>query len=210
VSPFAPISLDRDAEVPLGTQLAWALRARITGGQLASGERLPGARELAAQVGVNVNTVRAVFARLEDEGLLSIAHGRGTFVAGAAQVGGAAEMAAVVTDEALRRGIDPRAVAAALYVRETEPTDTDTRQDLRGEIAELERRLAALPAAPLSSPDPSAAARLLSTEELARERDALVEEVRERSSRPADPPPSSPDRSSATRAHGAKLRWQPG
>jgi len=117
VSTFEPISLDRDAEVPLGTQLAWALRARITGGRLPRGERLPGARELAAEVGVNVNTVRAVYARLEEEGLLAIVHGRGTFVADrAAPAGEAARLAAEVEAEARRRGIDPRAVATALYV----------------------------------------------------------------------------------------------
>lgn len=117
MSPFDPISLDRDAEVPLGTQLAWALRARITGGTLPRGERLPGARELAAEVGVNVNTIRAVYARLEEEGLLAIVHGRGTFVADrAAPPDEAARLAAAVEAEARRRGIDPRAVAAALYV----------------------------------------------------------------------------------------------
>ena len=121
VSAFQPILLDRAAEVPLGTQLTWVLRARVTGGALAPGERLPGARELAAHVGVNVNTVRAVFARLEEEGLLEVVHGRGTFVAdrGAAARPGAdaaARFAAAVTSEARRRGLDPRAVAAALYV----------------------------------------------------------------------------------------------
>lgn len=117
VSPFEPISLDRDAEVPLGTQLTWALRARITGGALPRGERLPGARELAAEVGVNVNTIRSVYARLEEEGLLAIVHGRGTFVADRPPPAReASRLAAEVDAEARRRGIDPRAVAAALYV----------------------------------------------------------------------------------------------
>lgn len=137
MSRFEPISLDRDAEVPLGTQLTWALRARITSGTLPRGERLPGARELAAEVGVNVNTVRAVYARLEEEGLVAIVHGRGTFVADrAAPAGEAARLAAAVEAEARRRGIDPRAVAAALYVGPGERADGDeagllsTRQEL--------------------------------------------------------------------------------
>ncbi|MDO8213885.1 GntR family transcriptional regulator [Conexibacter sp. CPCC 206217] len=213
MSPFPPISLDRDAEVPLGTQLAWALRARVAGGQLAPGERLPGARELAAQIGVNVNTVRAVYARLEDEGLLLIAHGRGTFVAEAGGLTpGVAEMAAAVTDEARRRGIDPRAVAAALYVHDTDANDTRAREALRSEISELERRLAALPPAPLAAatPDPSGAGRLLSAQELRQERDALIEELRERSARLEEPEaPRAAERTSVTRAHGAKLRWLP-
>src|SRR4051794_5150444 len=75
------LALDRNAEVPVGVQLAWVLRAKIASGGLGSGDRLPGVRELAAKVGVNANTVRAVYARLEEEGLIEAQHGRGTFVA---------------------------------------------------------------------------------------------------------------------------------
>ena len=59
------ISIDRDAEVPIGVQLAWALRSRITDGRLSSGMRLPGLRELAESTEVNINTIRSVYQRLE-------------------------------------------------------------------------------------------------------------------------------------------------
>jgi hypothetical protein len=39
--PFANFAIDRSAEVPIGVQLAWALRARIDDGSLAPGARLP-------------------------------------------------------------------------------------------------------------------------------------------------------------------------
>lgn len=203
---FAPIALDRDAEVPVGTQLTWALRARISGRELAAGTRLPGARELAAQSGVNVNTVRAVYARLADEGLLLIAHGRGTFVAAQPRGDDATALAAAVTSEARRRGIDPREVAAALYVQEAEGPE---RQALRREIAKLERALAMLPAAPLNEPDPRAAGRLLSVDELRRERDALIEQIELHAAPTPDNAISSETRTTATRPHGAKLRWRP-
>ena len=74
------LRVDRDAEVPLGTQLAWKLRALIETGELGAGDRLPSVREAAAAAGVNVNTVRAVYGRLEREGLVSSEQGRGTFV----------------------------------------------------------------------------------------------------------------------------------
>jgi len=74
------IRLDRDSEIPLGVQLAWHLKARIVQGELEAGARLPSVREMAAETGVNANTVRAVYARLEAEGLLETHHGRGTFV----------------------------------------------------------------------------------------------------------------------------------
>ena len=74
------LRVDRDGEVPLGTQLAWKLRALIEAGELGAGDRLPSVREAAAAAGVNVNTVRAVYGRLEREGLVSSEQGRGTFV----------------------------------------------------------------------------------------------------------------------------------
>src|SRR5205807_5889805 len=81
------------------------------------GTRLPGVRELAEQAGVHVNTVRAVYSRLEDEGLVTSQHGRGTFVAaGAAE---RAELDRVLTAAAAAAssaGVDPRELAAALFV----------------------------------------------------------------------------------------------
>src|SRR5688572_18748201 len=110
------IALDRDAEVPLGVQLAWALRARIRSRELRSGQRLPGVRELAASTGVNPNTVRAVYARLEAEGLVDAQHGRGTFVShGARKSDRLGDLARSALDAAREAGIDPREVAAALY-----------------------------------------------------------------------------------------------
>src|SRR2546423_920656 len=77
------LSVDRGAEVPLGTQLAWRLRQLVDGGSLRPGDRLPSVRELAIEAGVNVNTARSVYGRLENEGLVSSEQGRGTFVTGA-------------------------------------------------------------------------------------------------------------------------------
>lgn len=72
--------VDRHSDLPLGAQLARSLRDWIAGAE--PGARLPSVRDLAAEAGVNVNTVRAVYQRLENEGLLSSEQGRGTFVAG--------------------------------------------------------------------------------------------------------------------------------
>src|SRR5688572_32748375 len=75
-------SLDRDAGVPLGVQLAEKLERAVRGGELRPGDQLPSVRQMAALAGVNVNTVRTVYGRLEQRGLLSSEHGRGTFVRG--------------------------------------------------------------------------------------------------------------------------------
>ena len=74
------LRVDRETGVPIGTQLTWALSERISTGALKAGDKLPSVRELAAEAGVNVNTARAVYARLEREGLIRSEQGRGTFV----------------------------------------------------------------------------------------------------------------------------------
>jgi GntR family transcriptional regulator len=76
------LTVDRDAELPLGAQLAERIRTALRDGALGAGDRLPSVRELAEAAGVNVNTVRAVYARLENEGLVRSEQGRGTFVSG--------------------------------------------------------------------------------------------------------------------------------
>src|SRR3954451_20681184 len=112
------VKLDRATDVPLGTQLAWKLRGAIAAGSLRPGDRLPAVRELAAEAGVNVNTVRAVYARLAKQGVIVSEHGRGTFVSGAP--GGAARLGELVeraAHDARRHAVDPRELAAMLYAR---------------------------------------------------------------------------------------------
>ena len=180
------IRLDRESEIPLGVQLAWHLKARIVQGEIAAGQRLPSVREMAAASGVNANTVRAVYARLEAEGLLETHHGRGTFVTPDAQTGG--ELAAIAdraARDAAAAGLDPRAVAAALYVGGT-PADAaseaELRRSLRDQIAALERELASPRVQrilashaedPLVAEPPAPRGRLLTVAELEAQRDEL-------------------------------------
>jgi DNA-binding transcriptional regulator YhcF (GntR family) len=84
------LSVDRGTGIPLGAQLAGRIRTAVQDGTLVPGERLPSVRELADIAGVNVNTIRAVYARLESEGCVSSEQGRGTFVTARTPVGGAA------------------------------------------------------------------------------------------------------------------------
>src|SRR3982075_2645453 len=139
------IAIDRDVEVPIGVQLAWAMRARIHDGSFAPGQRLPGMRELAEMTGVNANTVRAVYQRLDQEGLIDTLQGSGTFVAdGSREPSDVATIAANAAREARATGVDLREVAAALYmapqpVRDPSDEEAKRRHGLREEIAILER-----------------------------------------------------------------------
>jgi DNA-binding transcriptional regulator YhcF (GntR family) len=141
------LSIDRNAEVPIGVQLAWALRAQIHDGRLKPGQRIPGLRDLADATGVNVNTMRAVYQRLHREGLIESHQGSGTFVAPTQhRSSGVAAIAANAAQKARETGVDPREVAAALYVsREStaQPADgaAGRRRLLRKQIAVLERAI---------------------------------------------------------------------
>jgi GntR family transcriptional regulator len=84
------MTVDRSSGVPIGTQLAWQIRSRIDRGELEPGEQLPSLRDVAAAADVNVNTVRAVYAKLEAAGIVTTEQGRGTFVAPLAEPAGSA------------------------------------------------------------------------------------------------------------------------
>lgn len=179
------VVVDRRAEIPLGTQLVWALRARIGDRRLAAGQRLPGVRELAARFGINVNTARAIYQRLEHDGLIESRQGTGTFVAeGANPDTGVGELAQDAARRARELGVDPRELASALYVA-AKPSDpvneeSERRRNLRGQITALEQALIELETANpglLAPPKQSArmaGPRLLSADELEQVRDWLV------------------------------------
>ena len=65
---------------PRALRVYEALRERMQRGELPPGSKLPAHTALAAEFNVAPVTVRQVLARLEEEGMLSREHGRGTFV----------------------------------------------------------------------------------------------------------------------------------
>ena len=184
------VVIDRDAEVPIGVQIAWALRTQIRDGRFGPSQRLPGLRELAETAGVNINTVRAVYQRLEHEGLIDSRQGSGTFVAPSQPT--PSTVGAIASDAARHAhatGVDPREVAAALYIspeslgRPAPVVDesAERRRQLRDQIAGLERTLGELEAGhPGATPTTSTATRegsaprLLDIGELEQVRTSLV------------------------------------
>jgi len=77
-----PLELDRDDSQKVFEQVAAAIRRAIADGEAKPGVRLPPARDLAAELGVNSNTVLRALRLLRDEGLLEFRRGRGVTVAG--------------------------------------------------------------------------------------------------------------------------------
>lgn len=195
-----PFSTDPAAELPVGVQLSWRLRALIATGRLAAGERLPSFRRLAEWGGVNVNTVRAVYAGLEEAGLVVSRQGQGTFVAERTEASPELEE---IASEALRRtleaGLDPSdlvvvtaACASMVEAGEDggdelpglaeESEAIEVRHELRRQIARLEIELAAY-TRDLPADMPTAArftkAHVAGVEELEQTRDTLIAQLSE-------------------------------
>lgn len=197
-----PFSTDPSAELPVGVQLSWRLRALISTGRLAAGERLPSFRRLAEWAGVNVNTVRAVYAGLEEGGLVVSRQGQGTFVAGGIEA--SPELEEIAGDALWRvreAGLDPRDLVVVFNACASMAADDaaagpqpglpdpakeseaiEVRHELRRQIGRLEAELAAytrdlpdgMPTAPRFSK-----AHVAGVEELEQTRDTLIDQLSE-------------------------------
>jgi GntR family transcriptional regulator len=75
------VNVSRSAPAPLHDQVAAQIRRAIADGEARPGERLPLARDIAAVLGVNKNTVLRALHLLREEGLLEFRRGRGITVA---------------------------------------------------------------------------------------------------------------------------------
>ncbi len=78
--------IDRADDKPPYRQIAGMLRAAISSGQLATGERVPSEAVLSDHFGVARMTVRQAVQELRSEGLVISEHGRGVFVRTAAPI----------------------------------------------------------------------------------------------------------------------------
>jgi GntR family transcriptional regulator len=74
--------VDRSDPTLVFEQVAAEIRRAILDGEARPGERLPPAKDLAAELAVNTNTVLRALRLLRDEGLLEFRRGRGVTVAG--------------------------------------------------------------------------------------------------------------------------------
>ncbi len=75
------IKVDTDDRRPIYQQIVDEIKALIAGGRLREGATLPPVRQLAADLGVNLNTVATAYRELQNEGLITIRHGSGAVVA---------------------------------------------------------------------------------------------------------------------------------
>ncbi|KIZ17353.1 GntR family transcriptional regulator [Streptomyces natalensis] len=69
-----------DAAKPTAKDIAARYRKEIASGEREVGSRMPAARKLAKDLGVQLMTVQSAYNQLRDEGLVLSQQGRGTFV----------------------------------------------------------------------------------------------------------------------------------
>jgi GntR family transcriptional regulator len=98
------VKVDRDEPLELHEQVAGEIRRAIAEGEAKPGERLPPARDLAAVLSVNTNTVLRALRQLRDEGLLEFRRGRGITVAGTPERSAVAARARELVQFARRHG----------------------------------------------------------------------------------------------------------
>ena len=98
------IKIDRQEPTELFEQVAAEIRRAIADGEAKPGERLPPARDLAAVLDVNTNTVLRSLRLLRDEGLLEFRRGRGVTVTATPPKGEIHERARELVELAQRHG----------------------------------------------------------------------------------------------------------
>ena len=74
------LTIDTESRKPIYEQLAEGLKSLIARGELREGVTLPPVRQLAADLGVNLNTVAVAYRQLQSEGLITVKHGSGAVV----------------------------------------------------------------------------------------------------------------------------------
>jgi GntR family transcriptional regulator len=75
------LRVEPQSSVPIYRQIVEQVRMAVAGGRLRVDERLPGVRELADELSINLQTVQKAYAELVRDGTLEQRRGTGTFVA---------------------------------------------------------------------------------------------------------------------------------
>lgn|SRR5262245_23791892 len=101
------IDLDPKNPTPVFRQIADEVRRGISIGVLRPGDPLPAVRQLAADLRVNANTVQHAYRTLEQEGVVEVRRGKGTFISPAVRDPGKARQTVVarqIAERMLREG----------------------------------------------------------------------------------------------------------
>ena len=91
------LTVDFDDKRPLYQQVVDGVKELIARGELKEGMTLPSVRQVAGDLGVNLNTIAVAYRQLQEEGFLAVRHGSGAVVK--------ARRSEAAADEELRKGL---------------------------------------------------------------------------------------------------------
>src|SRR2546423_4305316 len=74
------ITIDEADKRPIYLQVVDEIKGLVARGELEPGVALPPVRQVAADLGVNLNTIAAAYRELQRQGLVVVRHGAGAFV----------------------------------------------------------------------------------------------------------------------------------
>ena len=74
------IKIDFRSNQPIYLRIMEQILQKVASGELVQGDQLPTVRQLATELRVNFNTVARAYRMLDEVGLISTQHGRGTYI----------------------------------------------------------------------------------------------------------------------------------
>jgi GntR family transcriptional regulator len=74
------ITIDDNDRRPIYQQVIDEIKELIARGELRQGAALPSVRQVASDLGVNLNTIATAYRELQNEGLITVKHGSGAVV----------------------------------------------------------------------------------------------------------------------------------
>jgi GntR family transcriptional regulator len=75
------LTIQANDKRPIYQQITDGIKSLIAGGNLREGKMLPSVRQVAGDLGVNLNTVAVAYRQLQDEGFVTVRHGAGAVIA---------------------------------------------------------------------------------------------------------------------------------
>jgi GntR family transcriptional regulator len=117
------LTVDATDKRPLYQQIVDGVKALIARGDLREGATLPSVRQVAGDLGVNLNTIAVAYRRLQEEGFLAIRHGTGTVVS--------SRRARAVEEDELRQPLRTSLTQLILAGRSDKQITAAVQQELR-------------------------------------------------------------------------------